>query len=253
VELHGYRLRRRCDDQSSEPPPDRVDAAGYTPARWEANDLAVVDELPWFSGPELPWSDWAMRPSDRAARRGDEATPMEVRHEGGSAPVTAPELAARFPDASERVVVFLHGLGETEHAWRLGADADRGADTYGARFGRDLGHTPLYLRYNSGLHISTNGRALSALLAELVEAWAVEVAEVVLVGHSMGGLVARSACQAALDDRARWVELIPPRLLPRLAAYRRRSREGCERRRVAARPPVRDAAVRARALNARSV
>jgi pimeloyl-ACP methyl ester carboxylesterase len=86
--------------------------------------------------------------------------------------------------------VFLHGLMETEFSW--GA-----RETYGTRLARDLGVTPVYVRYNSGLHISRNGRLLSELLEELVEAWPLEVERISLVGHSMGGLVARSACYAA--------------------------------------------------------
>ena len=66
--------------------------------------------------------------------------------------------------------------------------------TYGEGLRRDLGYTPLLVRYNTGLHVSDNGRALALLLERIVEAWPLAVREVVLVGHSMGGLVARSAC-----------------------------------------------------------
>jgi pimeloyl-ACP methyl ester carboxylesterase len=104
------------------------------------------------------------------------------------------------------VVVFVHGLCETEAAWRLPA---RGSDrtdrrTYGERLEQDLGFTPVCLRYNSGLHISENGRELARLLDELVSGWPVEVQELVLVGHSMGGLVARSACHYAEGESRPW-------------------------------------------------
>jgi pimeloyl-ACP methyl ester carboxylesterase len=88
-----------------------------------------------------------------------------------------------------KLAVFLHGLCETDEAWRLGR-----TPPYGARLRDELGYTPLYLRYNSGLRISQNGRRLAALLEETVREWPVPVDEIVLVGHSMGGLVARSAC-----------------------------------------------------------
>ena len=71
-----------------------------------------------------------------------------------------------------------------------------GGHDHGAALARDLGYTPLYLRFNSGLHISTNGRAFADLLERLVLAWPVPLGELVIVGHSMGGLVARSACSA---------------------------------------------------------
>jgi pimeloyl-ACP methyl ester carboxylesterase len=58
----------------------------------------------------------------------------------------------------------------------------------------ELGYTPIYVRYNTGRHISENGRELARLLEALVASWPTEVHEITLVGHSMGGLVARSAC-----------------------------------------------------------
>ena len=101
---------------------------------------------------------------------------------------------AAVPDARPRLAVFLHGLCETDDAWRLRATGHR---PYGDRLESELGYTSLYVRYNSGLHISANGRRLAELMDELVAAWPVEVAEIALIGHSMGGLVARSACHYA--------------------------------------------------------
>jgi pimeloyl-ACP methyl ester carboxylesterase len=105
--------------------------------------------------------------------------------------------------ATSRLAVFIHGLGESETAWRLG-----GRSPYGERLSSDLGHTPLYLRYNTGLPVAENGRRLSELLEEAVDAWPVAVEEIVLVGHSMGGLVGRHACRTAGEARARWVSSV---------------------------------------------
>jgi pimeloyl-ACP methyl ester carboxylesterase len=92
----------------------------------------------------------------------------------------------------------------TEFYWDWGA---RGAgDTYGERLAADLGHSPLYLRYNTGLHISENGRALARLIESTVEDWPLAVEEVVLVGHSMGGLVARAACHYGQEAGCAWTE-----------------------------------------------
>ncbi len=63
----------------------------------------------------------------------------------------------------------------------------------GPRLARTAGVTPLYVRYNSGLHVSQNGRALAGLLAELVAQHGPAIRTLSLIGHSMGGLVARSA------------------------------------------------------------
>jgi pimeloyl-ACP methyl ester carboxylesterase len=96
--------------------------------------------------------------------------------------------------ATRRLVVFVHGLCETDEAWRLGR-----TPPYGARLYEELGYTPLYLRYNTGVHISQNGHRLAQLIEQTVHEWPVPVDEIALVGHSMGGLVARSACHYGGD------------------------------------------------------
>jgi pimeloyl-ACP methyl ester carboxylesterase len=129
--------------------------------------------------------------------------PMAIRADGRAIPPEPGALRAAFPDARRRLVVFVHGLMETEHAWWLRAGRQGGS--YGERLATDLGCTPIYLRYNSGRHISDNGASLAGLLERTVAAWPVEVDEIALVGHSMGGLVARSACHRADQDGAAWV------------------------------------------------
>jgi pimeloyl-ACP methyl ester carboxylesterase len=142
----------------------------------------------------------------------DERTsPLAVRMglwaDGQEVLPTRPGLRRTYPDATPRLVVFAPGLGETEEAWRLHATDHYGdpKSTHGARLRRDLGYSPVYLRYNTGRHISDNGRQFSDLLERVVTNWPVPVREVVLVGHSMGGLVIRSACYAAEETGATWV------------------------------------------------
>jgi pimeloyl-ACP methyl ester carboxylesterase len=65
---------------------------------------------------------------------------------------------------------------------------------YGFRLQAELGYTPLFVRFNSGLHISENGRQLAELLDRVTATWPTEVHEIALIGHSVGGLVSRSAC-----------------------------------------------------------
>jgi pimeloyl-ACP methyl ester carboxylesterase len=131
------------------------------------------------------------------------AQPMAVRVAGQPVPPEPAGLAAAFPQATPRIVVFLHGLMETEHSWSFG-----GGPTYGDRLAEDLGCTPVYVRYNSGRHVSENGRSLADLLGAVVEGWPVPADEIALVGHSMGGLVARSACFQASEDRVPWVRRV---------------------------------------------
>lgn len=124
---------------------------------------------------------------------------MTVRVGGRAVPVEPAALRAAFPAAGDRLAVFLHGLTETESSWCRHAERHHGRPgvDYGSQLHDDLGLTPVHLRYNTGLHISDNGRTLDALLGALVDAWPVPVRDVVLIGHSMGGLVARSALHQA--------------------------------------------------------
>jgi pimeloyl-ACP methyl ester carboxylesterase len=124
---------------------------------------------------------------------------MTVRVGGRAVPIEPAALQQAFPAAASRLAVFLHGLTESESSWCRNAERHHGRPDvdYGTQLHDDLGLTPVYLRYNTGLHISDNGRSLDALLGALVEAWPVPVDDVVLIGHSMGGLVARSALHQA--------------------------------------------------------
>jgi pimeloyl-ACP methyl ester carboxylesterase len=137
---------------------------------------------------------------DALEREGsDLSEPMAVRVRGCA---VAPEAVAG-PGATGRLVVFVHGLFETEFAWRFGGGA-----AYGEELARDLDFTPVDVRYNTGRRVSENGRSLAELLEAVVASWPVDVERIALVGHSMGGLVARSACQAASERGDAWVRCV---------------------------------------------
>jgi pimeloyl-ACP methyl ester carboxylesterase len=141
-----------------------------------------------------------------ASQHPDLAGGLTVRRRGREIPITPDGLADAYPDATLRLAIFIHGLCGTEDTWRLGS---RGADpspTYGARMRDELGITPVYVRYNTGLRVSENGRELAAALERLVAAWPVELEEISLVGHSMGGLVARSAAHYGEREEHPWTE-----------------------------------------------
>jgi pimeloyl-ACP methyl ester carboxylesterase len=124
---------------------------------------------------------------------------MTFRHGDRDLVLTPDGLAAALPRAKPRVAIFLHGLCESDAAWKL---RDSRFVPYGFRLETELGYTSLYVNYNSGRHISENGRDLATQLDELLDAWPVEIEELALIGHSMGGLVARSACH--YGARSRW-------------------------------------------------
>ena len=79
---------------------------------------------------------------------------------------------------------------------------------YGVLLQRDLGYTPFYLRYNTGRHISENGRNLDQLMNELIAALPVAIDEIIFITHSMGGLVTRSACGYGLRHESAWIKKV---------------------------------------------
>jgi len=138
------------------------------------------------------------------------ATPMAVVSGGSDVAPTAAALRAAFPAATPRIALFVHGLCETEDYWSMAARRHHGVDgtTLGSRLGREFGYTPVYLRYNTGLHVSDNGQRLAGLLEDLIAGWPVAVEEIALIGHSMGGLVIRSAGQQAAAAGCRWAPAV---------------------------------------------
>lgn len=89
--------------------------------------------------------------------------------------------------------------------------ADKGWIKKGPDHGQQFvnaGYTPIYLRYNTGNHISLNGEELAFRLEKLLKAWPVEVKELVIIGHSMGGLVTRSACYYAAEHQLDWLGML---------------------------------------------
>ncbi len=118
------------------------------------------------------------------------AIEMQLRHGGRALELDQRALRVSFPSASSKLLVLVHGCGMNDAQW-----SRRGHD-HGVALAKDLGYTAVYVHYNSGQHISTNGRGLALLLERLASQWPAPVEELVIVGHSMGGLVSRSACHA---------------------------------------------------------
>jgi pimeloyl-ACP methyl ester carboxylesterase len=115
------------------------------------------------------------------------AITMALRRSGQPLPLERYALRLRLSGATPKLLVLLHGLCLNDLQWQ-----HEGHD-HGETLAREQGYTPVYLHYNSGLSVSTNGRILAALMERLYDAWPVPVERLALVGHGMGGLVARSA------------------------------------------------------------
>src|SRR5438067_2648888 len=128
------------------------------------------------------------------------AIAMTLRSAGISLEISKAALAAAFPQPGRKLLVLTHGLCMNDLQWtREGHD-------HGAALARDLGYTAVYLHYNSGRHISANGRDAADLMEALVRAWPHPSEQLTIIDHIMGGLVARSACHYASQTKHTWMK-----------------------------------------------
>ena len=123
-----------------------------------------------------------------AATRNPLAISMRLRREGRPLELTTQAIKKTISEPSDKVIILVHGLCMSDLQWNWQGH------NHGVALARELGYTPVYLHYNSGLHISKNGRAFADLIEVLLNIWPLPVKELVIIGHSMGGLVSRSAC-----------------------------------------------------------
>jgi len=128
------------------------------------------------------------------------AIAMRFRHGGQPLTLETRALVEAIPQPTGKLLLMVHGLCMSDLQWAKPAQgrgpgtAGEADDTLASLLARDLGYTPVYLHYNSGRHVSTNGREFAELMESLVRHWPVPVTELAVIAHSMGGLVSRSAC-----------------------------------------------------------
>jgi len=136
------------------------------------------------------------------------ALTMGFYHKNKRVALTNNQLKHLQPKVTSKVVILIHGLSSHEQMWAfpdsLKPDAAPEDVSYGSLLAKDLDYTPLYVRYNSGLHISENGRNLASLIQDLVDVYPIDIEEIVLIGHSLGGLLIRSACYYGEKQNHEW-------------------------------------------------
>jgi hypothetical protein len=126
------------------------------------------------------------------------AIAMSFRRDGRPLQLDASALARSIPAAGGRLLVLMHGLCMNDLQWlREGHD-------HGAALARDLGYTPVYLHYNTGLPVATNGKLFAEQMERLAAEWPHPIEHLSLLCHSMGGLVARSAIDTGRAMDHRW-------------------------------------------------
>ena len=126
------------------------------------------------------------------------AISMRLRRDGQPLTLERQALAAAIPQRSSKLIVLVHGLCMNDLQWT------RNGHNHGAALAGELGCTTVHLHYNSGLHVSANGRTFADLIEALVEQWPAPCPELAIIAHSVGGLVSRSAYHYGTMAGQRW-------------------------------------------------
>jgi len=126
------------------------------------------------------------------------AISMRLRRDGQPLTLEGQALAAAIPQRSSKLIVLVHGLCMNDLQWT------RNGHNHGAALAGELGCTTVHLHYNSGLHVSANGRTFADLIEALVEQWPAPCPELAIIAHSVGGLVSRSAYYYGTIAGQRW-------------------------------------------------
>ena len=109
------------------------------------------------------------------------------------------KLIKAIEQSEGHVNLMVHGLTLNDLQWK------RKKHDHGALLQSDLGILPIYLHYNTGLHVSENGRKLSEMIESIIEVSSVPL-KLNIITHSLGGLVARSACYYGEQSNCKWTK-----------------------------------------------
>ena len=126
--------------------------------------------------------------------------PMQFRYRGKRITLNALNIKEAYPNMNGKILLMIHGVCMTDVRW-----FQNGHD-HGEKLAEELNLTPVYLYYNGGRHISTNGQNLNMILEELVDNWPLPIEEMQIVAHSMGGLVSRSAVHYGKKENKPWTK-----------------------------------------------
>lgn len=132
-----------------------------------------------------------------AAKYNSLAIRMQLKENGS--PITG-NLPNTQSETNQKYLLMIHGSCMNDLQWKM---QDH---NHGEILASELTYKPLYLHYNTGLHISENGKLLSDFLENIFANN--PAAEIHILAHSMGGLVARSACHYAEYEQKRWLGLV---------------------------------------------
>lgn len=125
---------------------------------------------------------------------------MQFRFQGKVISLDKKSILKTYPKVNGKILLMIHGSCMNDIQWT------RKEHNHGKKMAKELDKTPIFLHYNSGLHISTNGKIFNELLDELVLNWPVPITEITILAHSMGGLITRSALYYGDESKNKWTK-----------------------------------------------
>lgn len=123
---------------------------------------------------------------------------MQFKYQGKPLSIDSKSIEQSIPNVNGNILLMIHGSSMNDIQWT------RKAHNHGEELAKDLQKTSIYLHYNSGRHISTNGQEFNELLEDLVKIWPVPIEKINIIAHSMGGLVTRSALYYSQQKQNTW-------------------------------------------------
>ncbi|MDP5106910.1 MAG: GPI inositol-deacylase [Polaribacter sp.] len=127
---------------------------------------------------------------------------MQFRYQSKVLQIDQESLKENYPNCAGKILLMIHGSCMSDLQWT------RKNHNHAEILSEELKKTPIYLNYNSGKHISANGKNLTENLEKLVENWPVPVEEITIIAHSMGGLITRSALYYGEQNQNNWLKHI---------------------------------------------
>ena len=166
------------------------------------NALAIPMRLRVFIPPSITGEESSSEgiPAEiRTAERTSFANLFEVEKRPVEIYPRPEALAEKSFSPGRRLLILVHGLSMNDREWTSNQR------NHAQALAEKYGYTPVYVLYNSGRNISTNGRELCQQLTGLLDKWPAPVDSITFIGFSMGGLLTRSAMQIAQDDGHAWL------------------------------------------------
>lgn len=123
------------------------------------------------------------------------AIAMKIRKNGEA--LDSQQLKSLIENSNGKFLILVHGLCMNDLQWQ------RQGQDHGEKLAEEFAMTTLYLHYNTGRHISDNGKLFAELLESLTNLSDKKL-DINFLVHSMGGLVSRSAISYAEAQQHNW-------------------------------------------------